>query len=219
MKIKSDNIWFTSDTHYSHQNICKGVTKWPIETEAQLDQVRDFPDLDVMNKAIVDGINDNVEENDWLIHCGDWSFGGFDKVSLLREQINCKNIILLIGNHDHHIESNKNDVQKLFTRVSHYLELGIGDKKYKKIIVCHYPIVSWNGMTQGNYMIHGHQHLKRERRYGNGKRFDVGLCGSLEFRPYHIDEIHALIEDRPIYEVVGHHDKEVKNSLNPYNLQ
>ena len=22
------NIWITSDTHYSHKNLCRGVTEW-----------------------------------------------------------------------------------------------------------------------------------------------------------------------------------------------
>ena len=38
-------------------------------------------------------------------------------------------------------------------------------------------------------MLHGHQHLKGDVRFGEGRRMDVGMCGSPEFRPYHIDEV------------------------------
>jgi hypothetical protein len=42
-------------------------------------------------------------------------------------------------------------------------------------------------------MIHGHQHLKRESRFGDVGRMDVGICGSPEFRPYHFEEILELM--------------------------
>jgi calcineurin-like phosphoesterase family protein len=60
-----------------------------------------------MNATLVDNINNKVGENDILIHLGDWSFGGFDKIVEFRERIKCKNIHLVLGNHDHHIEGNK----------------------------------------------------------------------------------------------------------------
>ena len=54
MKISANNIWFTSDTHYNHKNICRGVTNWNRDSEEELERTtRDFPDLDVMNEAIV----------------------------------------------------------------------------------------------------------------------------------------------------------------------
>ena len=202
MNLISNNIWFTSDTHYNHNNICRGVTNWKHDDQSILEEAtRDFPDLEAMNNSIVTNINDCVEAEDWLIHCGDWSFGGFDKIQEFRDQINCKNIVLILGNHDHHIQNNKNDVRKLFTHVAHYEEMSItkGSDKLKAVL-CHYPIVYWNNMREGAFMIHGHQHLKGDWRFGDGRRMDVGLCGSPEFRPYHIDEIAAIMEPRPTRE-------------------
>ena len=206
MKLVSNNIWFTSDTHYNHDNICRAITKWEHEDQSVVDEAtRDFPSLEVMNNSIVTNINDCVGAEDWLIHCGDWSFGGFDKIQEFRDQINCKNIVLILGNHDCHIQNNKNDVRKLFTHVAHYEEMNITKGFTKnpdklKLILCHYPIVSWNNMRDGAFMIHGHQHLKGEWRFGDGRRMDVGLCGSPEFRPYHIDEIAAIMAPRPARE-------------------
>jgi calcineurin-like phosphoesterase family protein len=191
------NIWLTSDTHYSHSNICLGTTKWDTSTEKGLDAVRKFPDLETMNNLLVDNINDNVQENDWLIHDGDWSFGGFEKIEEFRSKINCKNIILIPGNHDHHIINNKDNIRKIFNHVNQYEELELTSNKIKsKLVLCHYPIISWNSMRKGTYMLHGHQHLKNEDRFGEGKRMDIGIDGSPEFRPYHIDEIVLLLEGR-----------------------
>ena len=199
MKLQSNNIWVTSDTHYGHSNLVSGVTKWrDSEGEIPYDKVRNFPDVETMNDLMVDNINRNVDANDWLIHLGDWSFGGIDNITEFREKINCKNIVLMIGNHDHHIQKEKS-LQKLFTHVTHYEELKVTKKHDShKFVLCHYPIISWNGQREGTMMLHGHQHLKgdsvlgkfrHEDRVEYQKRMDVGLCGSTEFRPYHIDEL------------------------------
>jgi calcineurin-like phosphoesterase family protein len=160
---------------------------------------RDFPDLETMNTALVEGINDSVEADDWLIHLGDWSFGGFERIKEFRDQINCKNIVLILGNHDHHIQSDKDKVRKLFTHVTHYDEMRVtqNNKAASKFVICHYPIISWNGMHQGTKMLHGHQHLKGENRFNQFNRMDVGICGHPEFRPYHIEEVFDLLEQHP----------------------
>jgi len=104
MKIvleKGQNLYFTSDTHYGHSNICRATTNW---TDAD-SVTRDFKSLDHMNDVIVDNINSIVGENDVLIHLGDWSFGGFDNIAEFRSRIVCKNVHLTYGNHDHHIRS------------------------------------------------------------------------------------------------------------------
>lgn len=209
MKLQSSNIWFTSDTHYAHTNICRGVSRWGNHDEdgnfeVSVSATRDFPDLEVMNDLMVDNINNNVDENDYLIHLGDWSFGGIERVTEFREKVNCKNIVLILGNHDHHIQREKH-LQKLFTHVTHYDELKVTHKHDShRFILCHYPIISWNGQREKTMMLHGHQHLKGDDRFGiyrhekgfeYQRRMDIGLCGSPDFRPYHIDELVKTINN------------------------
>ena len=199
MKLQSNNVWFTSDTHYSHANLVSGVTRWRnSDGEIPFNAVRNFPDVDTMNELMVDNINRNVDAEDWLIHLGDWSFGGIERISEFREKINCKNIVLMLGNHDHHIQR-ESHLKKLFTHVAHYEEMKITQRNNSyKFVLCHYPIVSWNGMREGTFMLHGHQHLKGESRFcerGN-RRMDIGLCGSPDFRPYHVDELVNILSER-----------------------
>ena len=202
MKIVAKNVWFTSDSHFGHTNICRGVSKWNNGDEEEFNAAtRNFPDLETMNEHIVENINNCVGENDWLIHLGDFSFGGIENIEVFRSQIKCKNIVLILGNHDHHIENNKENVRKHFRHVAHYEELDVtvenrlGANKHK-FVLCHYPIVSWNNMPRGAFMLHGHQHLKGDARFGEGRRMDVGMCGSPEFRPYHIDEVLDVLSGR-----------------------
>jgi calcineurin-like phosphoesterase family protein len=207
MKLTSNNVWFTSDTHYGHSNIVRGVTNWRnVEGEIPVEQVRDFSTVEDMNSLMIENINKNVSSSDWLIHLGDWSFGGYDKIQEFREQINCNNIVLILGNHDHHIQRDVPKFRKMFNHIAHYEELKITrtNEANNTLILCHYPIISWNQMHHGSFMLHGHQHLKGEKKFGQGKRLDIGLCGSEEFRPYHMEEIVDLLKNRQFEPYIEH---------------
>lgn len=215
MKLTSNNVWFTSDTHYGHSNIVKGVTNWRnAEGEVPIEQVRDFSSVETMNELMVSNINQHVQASDWLIHLGDWSFGGYDKIEEFREQINCNNVVLILGNHDHHIQRDIPKFRKMFNHITHYEELKItrGNDTNNMLILCHYPIISWNQMHHGSFMLHGHQHLKGEKIFGQGKRMDIGMCGSEEFRPYHMEEIVDLLKNRQFEPYIehDHHTTKIK---------
>jgi len=75
------NVWITSDTHFSHKNICRGATAWRTQDgQVPISQTRDFETVEKMNAAIVNNINEVVGQDDMLIHLGDWSFGGFEQI-------------------------------------------------------------------------------------------------------------------------------------------
>lgn len=213
MKIKLEEgqtLWFTSDTHYNHSNICKATTTWTHPD----DLTRDFKSLEHMNSTIVDNINNNVKENDILIHLGDWSFGGFESIAEFRNRIVCKNIHLILGNHDHHIERNREDIRDLFSSVNHYLELSVNSKKFgfNSFVLMHYPIASWNKMSEGVIHLHGHVHLLNNHRISQGKAMDVGVDGN-GLLPISLREILAIMEDQPIKKLslpVDHHEREIK---------
>lgn len=99
------NIYFTSDTHYNHKNIVRGTSEWEPGKGPQ--RTRDFDTLEEHNKALVTSINSVVKEDDILYALGDWSFGGINSIWEFRKQLKCKEIHLIFGNHDEHIEANK----------------------------------------------------------------------------------------------------------------
>ena len=216
MKItleKDQRIFFTSDTHYAHSNICSATTNW---TESS-NLTREFNSLDHMNQVLVDNINNMVGEDDILIHLGDFSFGGFDKIQEFRSRILCKNIHLVLGNHDHHIERNKEGVQKLFSSVQNYLRLEVRKPinkalTDKHIFVCmHYPIASWHDMNQGVIHLHGHVHLPSHLRVAEGKAMDVGVDGN-GLEPLSLGEILMIMKDQPIKKLAlpkDHHEKRI----------
>ena len=114
---KIGNIYFTSDTHYQHKNICRGVSDWE-ENEGN-QRTRNFKTLEEMNDTLVNNINSLVKENDTLWHLGDWSFGGYEQIKIFRDRLNCKNINLVFGNHDQHIEPINSPFRNLFSSVQY----------------------------------------------------------------------------------------------------
>ena len=214
--IPEVNVWITSDTHYSHKNICRGVTNWRTASgEIPVSQTRDFSTREKMNSTIINNINEVVGQDDMLIHLGDWSFGGHEQIREFWDRIICKNIHLVLGNHDHHIENNRDGCQGLFKSVSHYNTLEMGQFKFR---LMHYPISSWDGLGKGVMHLHGHCHLPNNLKLSKGQRMDVGMDGHLEFRPYNVyREIVPLLRNRPKVSEIGEYDHHLDNIQNKDN--
>lgn len=217
IKAPDQQIWFTSDTHYGHTNICRGTTKW----QDADDITRPFQTLEEMNDRIVENINFSVLPDDILFHLGDVSFGGIHNLIAFRNRINCKNIHLVLGNHDHHIRRNVQNLQNLFTSVQDYLHVDFrmyNDTQQKKLIVqqdfilMHYPIQSWDGMNKGAIHLHGHVHLPSHLRLGKGKMMDVGVDGN-NLKPIQLAKVMQIMARQPISSNLpfDHHIKRVED--------
>ena len=209
-------LWFTSDTHFGHSNICRATTKW---TGAD-NVTRDFKSLDHMNDTLVNNINEVVGEDDILIHLGDWSFGGFENIELFRNRINCKNVHLVLGNHDGHIERNRDNIQSVFSSVNHYVKLDVRRPSQKgkgqvdkfNFVLCHFPIASWDGLNDGVIHLHGHVHLPPHHRVGNGKSLDVGVDGN-NLKPIDLDEVLRMMNKQLISPLSLPRDHHVKRLI------
>jgi calcineurin-like phosphoesterase family protein len=205
---KGQKLWFTSDTHYNHGNICSATTQWTNPVTC-----REFESLEKMNAHLIGNINENVGENDILFHLGDWSFGGFEQIELFRNQIVCKNVHIITGNHDHHIENDREGIQSIFSSVNKYLNLVVkwnvgtplmGEQRFA---LMHFPIASWDNMARGAIHLHGHVHFEADKRIGVGKMMDVG-CDGNELYPIEMGEVLKLMRDQPIKSmfVFDHHE-------------
>jgi calcineurin-like phosphoesterase family protein len=195
---KGQRLFFTSDTHYNHANICSATTKW-------IDPVtcREFKTLEHMNSHLVGNINEVIGQDDILFHLGDWSFGGFEQIEKFRNQIICKNVHIITGNHDHHIERNHEGCQSLFSSVNKYLDLNV---KYNvgtplmgevRFALMHFPIASWDNMARGAIHLHGHVHFNPNKRLQTGKMMDVGCDGNMLY-PIDMSEVLSIMRNRPI---------------------
>jgi calcineurin-like phosphoesterase family protein len=216
LKIKLDKgqkLFFTSDTHYNHANICEGTTSW-VGGSVKL---RPFPTIFKMNQVIIDNINEVIGQDDILIHLGDWSFGGFDSIREFRNRINCRNIYILLGNHDEKIGKNQDNIQDEFLGVFDYLNLIVSEDPISKnmgarkhnFVCCHFPIASWGGLNKGVIMLHGHVHFEPKLKLQEGKMMDIGVDGN-NLKPYELSEILKIMRTRPIKSLFkfDHHEEE-----------
>lgn len=225
MKIKLEKgqrLFFTSDSHYGHSNICRGVTNWRTDSgEVPVNQTRPFDTLEQMNARIVAGLDASVGQDDILFHLGDFSFGGFENIEIFRNRIVCKNIHLILGNHDHHIERNRGGVRSLFKSVNDILTLHVEtyneNKKNPKVVhifeLSHYPIASWKNMNNGVMHLHGHVHLPKNKRLSEGKSMDVGVDGN-GMDPIELNEVISIMNNQPIKKLSlpsDHHEERLKS--------
>jgi calcineurin-like phosphoesterase family protein len=158
-----------------------------------------------MNTTLVNNINSVVGQDDILFHLGDWSFGGFDKIEEFRNRITCKNIHIITGNHDHHIEKNTDGIRSIFSSVNKYLELTLDGIDY---VLMHFPISSWNKLSRGSIHLHGHVHFNSIDKIGRGRCMDVGVEGNA-YLPYSLNEIRSLLLNKHISSSLSndHHNK------------
>jgi len=196
------NIWFTSDTHFGHTNIAgPKVSSWK-------GGYRNFNSVQEMNDTLVRNINDVVGEDDILYHLGDWSFGGVHNIYYFRKSLICKNIHLMLGNHDQHI-TNKDikfhdtsfNPMDLFESVQNVFTGKIGSREFH---LSHYSHQVWPASHKGVIHLFGHSHGSLK---GLGKSMDVGVDTHPEFRPYHINEIFKIM-DKINVKFIDHHESD-----------
>jgi calcineurin-like phosphoesterase family protein len=158
-----------------------------------------------MNEALVRKINMVVGLNDTLYHLGDWSFGGVESISAFRARLNCANIHLVLGNHDHYQHKAPEKFMKgagftTFDSIGHYREIVINKQE---IVLFHYGLRVWNNQARGSWHLYGHSHgnlpqlTNKSMDVGVDNLAHLGVCG-----PWSMDEIadmfrthNALVED------------------------
>jgi len=174
-------IFFTADTHFNHENIC------------QLSN-RPFDSLHDMEETIVSRWNSKVGKGDLVYHLGDfalsWGKKDLDKIESMLSRLNGSKF-LVKGNHDR-VEVTKS---KKWTKVAGLHEIKVKALDNQRIVLCHYPMRTWNQMARGAWMLHGHCH-------GNlpdtgGKILDVGVdCH--KFKPVSLDEVAEYMGQRSV---------------------
>lgn len=175
-------------THAYHKNICRGTSEWG-DTKGQ--HTRNFDTPEEMTQELVKNINKYVKHDDILYFLGDWSFAGFDNIKRFRNQIHCQNIHLCLGNHDHHIENNKENIQSIFSSVQYVKTISIDGHR---IFMSHYSHQVWDKHHKGALHLFGHSH---DSLKGIGKSMDVGVDVAFrmfgEYRPFNWKEVQTIL--------------------------
>lgn len=216
---KKQRIWFTSDLHYGHgKSFIIDPRKYKTLTEAMDDTRHKWKQY--------------VSPQDIVINLGDQIVGaGPNTTQYVHDllALPCAHQYFLFGNHnagmyDLYTESMKSaghDTYEYeifpwslstypFTFLKDLTEIIID---HTHVVLCHYPIASWNHVSKGAYMLHGHCHgnLKDDKTL---KRLDIGW--DWKNRPVEWAEIVRELEPRKMVPVDHHGTKEfLENEKQP----
>jgi len=181
--MPDQQTFVTADHHFGHGNIIK-YSKRP------------FRDAQDMDGQLIQRWNEKVPRGSIVYHLGDFSFAEDKRMRELVHRLN-GSIRLVRGNHDKRI---RGATVKLFEWVKDYYEAAGPGKR--KIVMCHYPMVTWNKSHAGSWMFHGHCH--GNLTMPSTTRFDVGVDTHPNYEPYSLKEIESIMSKRE-YLVSDHH--------------
>jgi len=169
-----DNIFFTSDTHFSHKNIIEYCD-------------RPFKTVEDMNSTMIKNWNSTVKEGDHIFVLGDFCFGNQQQWNWLVDALN-GNKYLIKGNHDKSISGD-------WKKIDNIINLLIEDEEIKdgqRISLCHYPMLSWYQSHRGSWQLYGHLHSRVTTLGIKPIQYDVGVDGN-NYHPIPYEEIKMII--------------------------
>lgn len=184
--------FFTSDTHFGHANVIKYSN-------------RPYASKEEMDEKMIANWNSVVKPTDRVFHLGDFSFASENRTMTILDQLVGEKH-LIFGNHDKSLRKSKG-VQQRFVWCRDYHEMyGQVDGEDIKLVLCHYPMITWNKSGRGSYMLHGHCHGNLTYPY-KARIIDVGVDPQGYF-PMSFAQVHAKLKDRNIIKV-DHHGEEM----------
>lgn len=170
--------WFTSDLHLGHSKIIEYCD-------------RPYSDVKEMNKSLVDNWNTCVKPDDVVYFLGDFAMSGRDNIHLWLNFLNGRKH-LIKGNHDYSV---KWDKFPQWESVSNLKEISLSSEgENYKIIMCHFPLLTWNKSHYGSWMLHGHAHASLPFD-PNIKRLDVGVDGH-DYKPVSFEQVKEIFNNK-----------------------
>jgi calcineurin-like phosphoesterase family protein len=177
MKHRNEEVWFTSDTHFGHQNIIKHSRNDQWKTSQEMDEF------------LIEQWNSVVKKNDRVYHFGDFAWMARD-AKKIRPRLNGF-IRLIVGNHD---DIPSLAAAGLFSRVMLWRHFGITSNEDIEIEFTgtHIPLRDDQFRHGHQFNVHGHMHDKilDDPRY-------VNICvEQTNYRPLHVTELMAIFNER-----------------------
>jgi calcineurin-like phosphoesterase family protein len=170
--------YFISDAHFYH----KGSLRWPNG------KARPFSSIKEMNDTIINNWNSVVTSDDTVYFIGDFAYKcSINEVKSIFDKLNGK-IILIKGNHDG-IVLKANQKFHRFESVHDILNIKIDNHE---LVLCHYPMESWQGKGRNSIHIHGHTHGSINHLNTNIKRLDVSV-ENCNYTPVSLNKIIEIL--------------------------
>ena len=147
-------IWFTADWHFFHDRI---LDFHPKRKELFGNNMKE------VTEKMIQKWNSRIDKHDTVYILGDFAFGTTDEKRKLFQRLN-GNKVLILGNHDKISDNHR----CFFNHI--------------EVIMCHFPMFSWEHIEKGSIMLHGHCHgsidLQNSAELPDHIRIDVGIDSS-----------------------------------------
>lgn len=141
-RFDGDKVFFTSDTHFNHENIVSFCE-------------RPFKDAKEMDETLINNWNRVVGEDDIVFHLGDFCFGGVAKWKNYLDRLNGR-VYLILGNHD--LKNIRQGLTGRFEEVNGGMCIWIEDYQ---IFLSHYPFLCFEGGYRDDvWQLFGHVHSR-----------------------------------------------------------
>lgn len=132
--------YYISDLHLGHYGIMKHSN-------------RPFSSVEEMDETIINNWNSVVKDEDDVYIGGDFCYkSGKNPIEYLKRLKGRKH--LCVGNHDNKLLKDSN-FRKYFVEIKPMMTIRDGNKT---IVLCHYPMVEWDGFFRGYLHLYGHIH-------------------------------------------------------------
>jgi calcineurin-like phosphoesterase family protein len=183
--MSGSKVFFVSDVHLGHAKVL------------EFDN-RPWNTLEEMNKGLIERWNQKVGKNDHVYILGDLCWLSGAKAVQLVEQLN-GTLHLIRGNHD---RMRHKGYSELFASIKDYdvIKVRLENSEKVQVVLCHYPILLYNGHHRGAIHLYGHVHATSEEKDVQDMRallinrgetcimYNV-WCGYYDWAPATLDEI------------------------------
>ena len=181
-KFDGDRVFFTSDTHFYHDNIINFCG-------------RPFKNVEVMNETLIANWNSVVGPDDIVFHLGDFCLGGSAEWTNILNRLNGK-IYLIVGNHD--IKNLRQGYYSRFEHIAMQMHIEVGKQK---IYLNHCPFLCYGGAYRDTWQLFGHVHTSKQNTGIDAPRlhmlfptqYDVGVDNN-NFTPVSFEQVKRIIE-------------------------
>lgn len=146
-----------------------------------------------MEETLTDNYKSLVSPGDDVYWLGDFSFYNVTRTHAIFADLP-GNKHMIWGNHDFKVTRKK--LSAMFASEQDIKEVKVGEQR---LVLCHYPMISWNHVATGAWHLHGHCHGNLFED-PNMARMDIGADTYThthpKYTPWHYDEIAERLHDR-----------------------
>ena len=161
--------FFISDLHFGHKKVLSYDN-------------RPFTSIEAHDQELISRWNKAVTNQDEVYILGDISWYSSAKTIEILKRLNGRKH-LITGNHDEDLLISS-EFRKQFASIHDYYELPLD--KYRKIVLCHYPIPCFKKHHRGWIHLYGHVHVSYEANMMEHVKYEMESLYEAPCNMYHV---------------------------------